>query len=140
WPRALALSLFIPLFAIGLIALLVAINSSAKAERRSWAFAGKLWRSRFTRVFFRAAGIAIRPEDRATPSAIADPTRLELPDAARRNLPELPALLERYERTLVDLRKREENVERALAEVGAARADGAAGLNAPNGPDADAEW
>jgi hypothetical protein len=43
----------------------------------------------------------------------------------RRGVPELPALLARYDATLGALRQREENVERALAEVGASGSDGA---------------
>jgi hypothetical protein len=109
-----------------MIALIIGINSSAKAERRSWAFGGKLWRSRFTRLFFRIAGIAIRPEDRAAPSTDTAAVHVTLPSEVRKQIPELQALLSRYDEALSALRRREEEVERALTEAGASgNGDGA---------------
>jgi serine/threonine-protein kinase len=123
WPKAAVLPIALVFYLVGILALIVGVNSSAKAERRSWAFAGRLWRSRFTGLFFRLAGLWLRPEDRVIPSG-AEATQLELPDAVRRNLPELPKLLGRYDTVLAELRRREEQVERALAEAGAAPVDG----------------
>ncbi|AHG90582.1 protein kinase [Gemmatirosa kalamazoonensis] len=118
WPKPLSIGLAMPFYIAAIVALIIGLNSSPKAERRSWAFAGRLWRSGFTLFFFRLAGLGVRAEDRAAPSL--DPTRADvvLPDAVRRDLPELPKLLERYDATLAALRRREEDVERALAEVG----------------------
>ena len=124
WPIPIMLAIAMPSYLAGTIALIIGINSSAKAERRSWAFAGKLWRSGFTRLFFRVAGMGLRPEDRAAPSPDMTGAHLTLPDEVRRNVPELPKLLERYDATMGALRQREENVERALAEVGASASEG----------------
>jgi hypothetical protein len=133
WPKALVIAIMLPIYLVGIIGLIVAINSSAKAERRSWAFAGKLWRSGFTRLFFRVAGLRLRPEDRAAPAADTG-THVALPDDLRRKLPELSALLARYDATLAALRRREEDVERALAEVGASAAEPSEGAVAPETP------
>jgi hypothetical protein len=115
--RTAALAISLLLYFIGVLAMIVAISASERAERRAGAIAGKVWRSGFTRVFFRLAGLRMRPEDREAPAA-PDGSRMELPDEVRRELPELPALLERYDAVLHGLRRREEQVERALAEAG----------------------
>jgi serine/threonine-protein kinase len=122
WSKAMALGLGLPFYLVGVIAVVVGISSSAKAERRPAAAAARLWTSGFTMFFFRIAGLWLRRDDGDELDG-PQPTRAQLPESVRRNLPELPRLLERYERTLVGLRQREEQVERALAEVGAARAE-----------------
>jgi hypothetical protein len=119
---------------IAVVSLLIALNSTERAERRSGAAAGRMWRSGFTIYFFRAAGYGLRPEDRAAPSR-AEIARINVPDPIRKRIPELPALLDRVDDVLATLREREQNLELALAESGprdlapaAAVTDGAPGV------------
>ena len=116
-PRTIAFVVGITLYVIGIIAAIIAINATERAERRYGALAAKLWRSGFTASFFKAAGLRLRPADRAA-SAAAGAAPVALPDDVRRKLPELPPLLARYDAALGALRRREEDVQRALAEVG----------------------
>jgi eukaryotic-like serine/threonine-protein kinase len=96
-----------------------AMNSTPKAQRRSAGFLSHPWRGRFTDWFFGVAGLALAREARQGADGVPAATPLELPEGARRRFPELPALLAEVAPAVATLRRREGDLERALAEAGA---------------------
>jgi serine/threonine-protein kinase len=104
-------------FLVAVLGLAIAIRSSEKAERRYASRAGRLWRGRFTIWFFRLAGWGLRRDEQASP-AFRERLAVDIPTVAKRRFPELPDLFDAAETALAALRRREEDVERALAEVG----------------------
>ncbi|MGZ8375609.1 MAG: protein kinase domain-containing protein [Gemmatirosa sp.] len=123
----------IPLL-LAMAALIVGVNSSERAERRSGALAGRLWRGRFTLYFFRLAGWGLdRPV--AAPSGTAIDDGPSLPDVAVARHPELPRLLRDAHDNARALAEREARIVRVLAESGAADD----GVPATGGPTTRAE-
>ncbi|GLC26453.1 serine/threonine-protein kinase [Roseisolibacter agri] len=131
WERnALRWGALLPLL-VGVIAFVVAMNSSERAERRAGRLAGRLWRSGFTLWFFRLAGWGLdrpRASDVVRPSDARDDAAL--PDTAVARHPELPRLLRDAGDLARALAEREARIERVLVESGAAR-DGDAPAGGP---------
>ena len=125
--RTIARAIAMVPFLLALIAFVVGANSSERAERRSGALAGRLWRSRFTLGFFRLAAWGLgRGAPGASPAAPpADPAPA-IPDAAVARHPALPALLHEAADLSRTLAEREARIERVLAESGAGRGAGPA--------------
>ena len=117
WERNVARFGALLAFVAAILGVLFAVKTSENAERRQGALAGKLWRSGFTIWFFRLSGWRVRREQRASP-AYTDRVPVEIPTTARRRFPELAALFDATDTALAALRRREEDVERALAEIG----------------------
>ncbi len=107
---------------VAVIAFVIAVSSSERAERRSGRLAGRLWRSAFTLHFFRLAGWGLdRPlsADAGRASDVRDDA--SLPDVAVARHPELPRLLRDAGDLARALAEREARIERVLVESGAAR-------------------
>jgi hypothetical protein len=107
------------------VSLVIAVNASPRAERRAFRVTAWLWQRRFARGFFRLAGLGrIRVESRKRGSVEQESTyRLVdlAPAPVKSRFPELPELLRRLEKVQVEMRVREAEVARALAESGGER-------------------
>jgi serine/threonine-protein kinase len=115
-------------------AFIVGVNSSERAERRSGALAGRLWRGRFTLHFFQLAAWGLdRPVAAPPEPAVAEP--ISLPEIAVARHPELPRLLRDAGDLTRALAEREAQIARVLAESGA----GDARVPAAGGPTTRAE-
>jgi hypothetical protein len=125
--RAVVRGFGVAMLFLALIAFVLAVNSTARAERRSGALAGRIWRSQFTIWFFRLAGIGLgerSPTRRASAPTADDAT---LPDGVLARHPSLPRLLHDGAELVRALADRSADIERVLVESGATRAEGPAG-------------
>jgi serine/threonine-protein kinase len=119
---------------LAMAAFIVGVNSSERAERRSGALAGRIWRGRFTLHFFQLAGWGLdRPVEARPALAVTD--AVSLPDVAVARHPELPRLLRDAGELARALADRETQIARVLAESGA----GDARDPLPGGPTTRAE-
>jgi len=109
---------------VNTVSLVVGINTSQRAERRAFGLAAWIWQSRFARVFFRAVALGRgRTERSAAADVGGSASRLAdiAPASVKTHYPELPALLERLDRTQSATRLKEAELSRALTEAGGDR-------------------
>ncbi|MDQ6633599.1 MAG: hypothetical protein M3Z10_02460, partial [Gemmatimonadota bacterium] len=110
---------------VNTVSLVVALNTSPRAERRAFRLAAWVWESRFAAGFFRLAAVGQR-RPKARPSATSHDVREMrladlMPATVVSRFPELPALLRQLEESQSKMRVREFEIARALAEAGDGR-------------------
>jgi serine/threonine-protein kinase len=123
-PGALVIALFILNDLVNTVSFVVALNTSVRAERRFFRVTAWLWQSRFVTGFFRVAGVGRgRSEARSRAAEGGAEPRLTglMPPAVVSSFPELPAMLKRLDRSQAEMRLREIEITRALAESGGER-------------------
>lgn len=109
------------------VSLVVALNSSPRAERRFFRLTARLWGGPFGPAFFRVAGVGRRRA--RTPGAVpalASPNALPLdalpldalPPAVRARFPDLAVVLRRVEAAYASLGAREADIAQAVTAAG----------------------